>query len=1014
MRRQGSETDHNTSRYNHSQSQEFNHGVQPAQTPQYSQVQEVSVKPFHTPYAPSPSLLGANDPLGRTVARIPVFSFGFGGKFVTCFHGGTSLMTGFDVALSSRNSTGVHIRVLKTIVPESALNASATPFPGPLFSDLGAATSLVRTGASTQTKTKKASVIKYLSERADEIAMGLPYLKPDSTEGHQIEGKLALVKLLKVMVESDGRLTGTSQIDNAVRVALVPRLERSADSKRPLVTVEGYTSDLPPNLYPTIAGVSNHMNESPISVTTLRPSALNIIQDFLLRGERRQAYHFALDEKLWAHAMVIASSIDKEAWKEVVNEFLRTELNINSTSPVNQNSDGQALVNGYESLRVAYSLFSGQGAAAVQELIPQNILSRTTARLQPALIPHMTPRTPNFGLPTTATTIPTKTLSHWAETVAIMVSNQPSPETSAALTAMGDQLVTNHMYEAAHVCYLLAPQTSPLGGIGNPAARIVLVGSRSPQSLPSFAKDVDSIIFSEIVEFALSLTPTSRSQDNFQGIPHLQAYKFIRAMGLAEIGEITLASRYCEAITSTISRGSPYFTPVLVDQLKGLSDRIGGIAHVDKMGSWMGAKLSKPSLDTIGGWLENRFTKIVTGDADTGTPPEEKSLKAEDRSFSGPFAHYSTISSTTPSARSSPQPSFVNLNMLPPHRSGSAMASSSPYNHPQIDRASSAMDYVKRKPSPGPRISSAGAVTTTFAGAPSFGQDSMATARPSLHTEDDNPTQEATWWGSNPYDGNSTTQTPTASTFLRVDEGALTPSSDGFISLMDNDVYSIASKSPANSSSQHPVDDEEDLGFGNTKSDKLTNEDNSNKAPITSPPKDTAPPPTGTNDSFFAASVPSTNGSWISRWWKKSDSAAPGPIKASLGEESAFYYDKEQKRWINKKAGGNDLPKPSIPPPPSRAQTTSPGAAHQRSSGTSDTGPPPRSASAIDLSTSPPSRTVMRVRSNLVPTPESAPSTPTGTRLGPPGPPPGRPKSQASKRSVRSRYVDVLQQEIGT
>lgn len=92
--------------------------------------------------------------------------------------------------------------------------------------------------------------------------------------------------------------------------------------------------------------------------------------------------------------------------------------------------------------------------------------------------------------------------------------------------------------------YLLAPQTSPLGGIGNPAARIVLVGSRSPQSWPSFAKDTDSLILSEIVEFALSLAPTPRGQDAFQGIPHLQAYRFIRAMSLAEIGDITLASRF--------------------------------------------------------------------------------------------------------------------------------------------------------------------------------------------------------------------------------------------------------------------------------------------------------------------------------------------------------------------------------------------------------------------------------------------------------------------------------------
>ena len=93
------------------------------------------------------------------------------------------------------------------------------------------------------------------------------------------------------------------------------------------------------------------------------------------------------------------------------------------------------------------------------------------------------------------------------------------------------------------ISYLLAPQTSPIGGLGNSSARIVLVGSQSPQTLPNFAKDPDSLIFSEIVEFALSLAAIPRGQDPYQGIPHLQPYRFIRAMALAEIGDIQLASR---------------------------------------------------------------------------------------------------------------------------------------------------------------------------------------------------------------------------------------------------------------------------------------------------------------------------------------------------------------------------------------------------------------------------------------------------------------------------------------
>ncbi|KAF7363489.1 Protein transport protein sec16 [Mycena sanguinolenta] len=282
-----SETDYGnyTSRYNYNA---------PGETSPYDQqAQEIIIKPIHaTAYAPSPSLLGANDPLGRTSSRAPVFSFGFGGKFLTCFHG-ASVNTGFDVALSSRNSTGITVRQLNKIIPQSALEVSAATFPGPLFSDPGTPTT----------------------------GLGIGYLHAGSAEGRSAEGKLVLVKLLKVLVENDGKLSGTPQIDIAVRAALVPKLDATSSSSDDL-QAPGFSSVSADPLtmpYPTLA--ASELSEAPIATSTLRPSALDKIQDFLVRGERRKAYHYALDEKLWAHAMLIASSIDRDAWKETVNEF---------------------------------------------------------------------------------------------------------------------------------------------------------------------------------------------------------------------------------------------------------------------------------------------------------------------------------------------------------------------------------------------------------------------------------------------------------------------------------------------------------------------------------------------------------------------------------------------------------------------------------------------------------------------------------------------------------------------
>lgn len=91
--------------------------------------------------------------------------------------------------------------------------------------------------------------------------------------------------------------------------------------------------------------------------------------------------------------------------------------------------------------------------------------------------------------------------------------------------------------------YLLSPATSPVGGISTPSVRMVLLGSESPSTSRHFEKDDDAIIFSEIAEYAHSLLPTAKGQDAYAGLPHLQAYKLIRATRLAEMGHISLATR---------------------------------------------------------------------------------------------------------------------------------------------------------------------------------------------------------------------------------------------------------------------------------------------------------------------------------------------------------------------------------------------------------------------------------------------------------------------------------------
>lgn len=173
--------------------------------------------------------------------------------------------------------------------------------------------------------------------------------------GEKYSGQSRIVMILKSPYRSP-------QIDAAVRAVLVPRpgdvsgFEQSTSPKTAPYSFDGATTS-------SLALSAFDTNDRVLSVQTVKASALDTIQGHLAQGERRAAYRYALDERLWAHAMIIASSIDKDAWKEVVNEFIRSELNAQgvaeSTGP-----DVTVSGTGREPLKVAYSLYSGQGATS--------------------------------------------------------------------------------------------------------------------------------------------------------------------------------------------------------------------------------------------------------------------------------------------------------------------------------------------------------------------------------------------------------------------------------------------------------------------------------------------------------------------------------------------------------------------------------------------------------------------------------------------------------------------------
>jgi COPII coat assembly protein SEC16 len=355
----------------------------------------------------------------------------------------------------------------------------------------------------------------------------------------------------------------------------------------------------------------------------------------------------------------------------------------------------------------------------------------------------------------------------------------------------------------------------------------VLLGLSNPLTLGSFHKQVDPIILTEVAEFALSLVPTAKGQEPFAGLVHLQAYRLIRAHQLADFGNTAEAirylfhvrvwrmphfSRYCEAIGASLrlnTRGSAFITQPLLEHLKELSDRLTGAPHPMNK-AWGIGKMTKPSIDNLGGWLEGRIKNFIVGDGESEASQNGKTKNAEQQAFSGPFVSYSTMSSAQSSASPSPSPSLQNLSTATSY--GTLRPSSVVYGAPPAaNRPPSAAEFSNPYRPSSPAVRSLPPTTTAY---------DPYTAEPEPLTAKNPPASGnaagggSSWWGE-PSD-DSAGRTPTATTFRT---GGTSPT-------WPNSAAKEASSSSNRPNGPGPSidDDEDDLGFGNSKPRKKREE----------------------------------------------------------------------------------------------------------------------------------------------------------------------------------------------
>ena len=517
----------------------------------------------------------------------PIINFGFGGTIVTSFPKQVPRYAAAQSTPMIKCSPGeVKIQDGK-ILP---LAEDVATFPGPLRS-----------------KSKKKDTLDWLQRRIVHLeSSGVGQVGsgtlPDPRRRH--DEKTLLWKIVRVLVEHDGAIDGSASAENAIRSILSPEL-----------TVGDTASHLPQSFNSSLLGISRNSSSRSIH-DPVKPEAMEDLRNLLMHGEREKAVWHAVDNQLWAHAMLLASTLEKKLWRQVSQEFVRQEV--------------KTFGDNTESLAALYQIFAGNWDESMDELVPPS------ARAGLQLVSK------------TATTGPTKNaldgLDRWRETLTLILSNR-SVDDGRALVSLGQLLAGYGRIEAAHICYIFVKSPGLFGGPDDSQVTMALLGADHLQQPFDYGRDLDCILLTEVYDFAHTvLAPSSAATVS----PHLQSYKLYHAMILAEYGYKSEAQQYCEMITSTLNsttKRSPYYHSLLFGALEDLMDRLRQ-APRDSSGSW----ISKPSIDKVSGSIWAKFNQYVAGDeSDAASTASGKALEQD----IGPFARIAGDSpnlSRTPSS----------------------------------------------------------------------------------------------------------------------------------------------------------------------------------------------------------------------------------------------------------------------------------------------------------------------------------------------------------------------------
>ncbi|KAI5298920.1 hypothetical protein KEM56_003661, partial [Ascosphaera pollenicola] len=299
------------------------------------------------------------DPLQRWKG-CPIFKFGFNDTAISTFPKHVPRYASGHIVPRFMPTVGeLRVRRASPLVStDENLDKERRKFPGPLRS-----------------KAKKKNVIAWLSSMIHIFECSEQTTVDESALEH--EERLILWKLVRVLVEHDGLLSGNPSCEASIRSIL----SRPGQAQ----------------------GLKEAQCHEPKATNTGIPP--EIMED-LMSGQREKAVWRAVDNKLWGHAMLLSSTLqNKTVWKQVASEFIRKEI-----MPFGESG---------KPLAAAYEVFAGNMEEAVDHLVPPSARAGL----------HMVSKdNVNSGVSGSGF----EGLEKWRETVQIILSNR-TPNDSFAL-----------------------------------------------------------------------------------------------------------------------------------------------------------------------------------------------------------------------------------------------------------------------------------------------------------------------------------------------------------------------------------------------------------------------------------------------------------------------------------------------------------------------------------------------------------------------------------------------------